>query len=858
MAAEAQIMECLDSMVRSCDLSSVSVKSVRTKLEQDLGLIAGRDYEKAPHTPCQLHIDTSCTQAWLREQLMSVAIAAHAMNNAQPAGETNAADEVHATDVAIEGASEGGAERDDESAAEQAADGACGHTPEEQDESEGVNKAPDTKEKARASKIVIKPVVPYGTVLWGKMPSFPMWPARVTRPAKVNKAVAEMFNKGEIFVRFFGSHDFAFCPKHTGDLFSNVYSNSNKNQLKEAVAEAEQEIKEPTYEEDGSDVLMSEDDDEEEEEGGEEEESSNDGASEQGEPRTAAPACDSSDEEAETKVAKAQQAKPAKVHKKPAPKKWKNAAPEEVGQSPKEASAPRKRKIAAADSSEEEEEEEEDEHEEVDDKKDVDFGAVAKEDSSEDEEADAQVTQPTGRKRRKKGSKVDGGDEAQEKKKLGKAALKAEREAAGEPKKNMNAYMFFCNEVRSSIKEANPSASVSEISKLSSEKWKSLSAEEKEPFLLMAGADKERFDSEMVTFRATHGETQKERMRKEAGKAPSKPRQPRAPGTAAGGESMKTVVSKLQASTEERKMEEIRIAKCRRKLEKLNAERVRMKEAGEPEEQLQQIDVMEQKLNQDCEAHLARLAELKAAVKMLVSKVDELEGQQLERKRKRDVCFFKISTYEAKMQGKLEIPGDVAAKDQGKKMKAAQQPELPVNLGSSRSVQQDVSAAPSHEKRAKEETRKPVREPYDEVEGGRHAEESQVAPPTKKPDVEGGEKKKKRKLAADSDEEQPDADGVTDSATADDSTAVHEERLLAEILQSKRQLEDALAAEGGVDDQAAARALTDLEKMNMTISLLAQSGVGKTLTKLRKSSSSLAGRAKALYEKWKALASMAS
>lgn len=210
------------------------------------------------------------------------------------------------------------------------------------------------------------------------------------------------------------------------------------------------------------------------------------------------------------------------------------------------------------------------------------------------------------------------------------------------------------------------------------------------------------------------------------------------------------------------------------------------------------------------------------------------------------------------MQGKLEIPGDVAAKDQGKKMKAAQQPELPVNLGSSRSVQQDVSAAPSHEKRAKEETRKPVREPYDEVEGGRHAEESQVAPPTKKPDVEGGEKKKKRKLAADSDEEQPDADGVTDSATADDSTAVHEERLLAEILQSKRQLEDALAAEGGVDDQAAARALTDLEKMNMTISLLAQSGVGKTLTKLRKSSSSLAGRAKALYEKWKALASMAS
>ena len=70
----------------------------------------------------------------------------------------------------------------------------------------------------------------------------------------------------------------------------------------------------------------------------------------------------------------------------------------------------------------------------------------------------------------------------------------------------------------------------------------------------------------------------------------------------------------------------------------------------------------------------------------------------------------------------------------------------------------------------------------------------------------------------------------------------------------KRVLEEALAREDGVDEEAAGRALEALEEMKMTFDLLAKSGIGKAITKLRKSQSSLAARAKAIYEQWKALA----
>ena len=59
-----------------------------------------------------------------------------------------------------------------------------------------------------------QPVVPdspgLGTVLWAKLPTYPFWPAMVVHPNKRQRA-ASGSGAGMVFVKFFGTHDFAFC-----------------------------------------------------------------------------------------------------------------------------------------------------------------------------------------------------------------------------------------------------------------------------------------------------------------------------------------------------------------------------------------------------------------------------------------------------------------------------------------------------------------------------------------------------------------------------------------------------------------------------------------------------------------------
>ena len=59
-----------------------------------------------------------------------------------------------------------------------------------------------------------QPVVPdspgLGTVLWAKLPTYPFWPAMVVHPNKRQRA-ASGSGAGMVFVRFFGTNDFAFC-----------------------------------------------------------------------------------------------------------------------------------------------------------------------------------------------------------------------------------------------------------------------------------------------------------------------------------------------------------------------------------------------------------------------------------------------------------------------------------------------------------------------------------------------------------------------------------------------------------------------------------------------------------------------
>jgi len=53
--------------------------------------------------------------------------------------------------------------------------------------------------------------------------------------------------------------------------------------------------------------------------------------------------------------------------------------------------------------------------------------------------------------------------------------------------------MFFCEAKRSELKEKNPEMKVTQLAKLLAEQWKSLSETDKQPFIVEAEKDKERY-----------------------------------------------------------------------------------------------------------------------------------------------------------------------------------------------------------------------------------------------------------------------------------------------------------------------------------------------------------------------------
>lgn len=63
--------------------------------------------------------------------------------------------------------------------------------------------------------------------------------------------------------------------------------------------------------------------------------------------------------------------------------------------------------------------------------------------------------------------------------------------------------MFFANENRDIVKAENPNITFGQVGKVLGEKWKALTAEEKEPYEAKAKADKKRYESEKELYMAT-------------------------------------------------------------------------------------------------------------------------------------------------------------------------------------------------------------------------------------------------------------------------------------------------------------------------------------------------------------------
>ncbi|KAI8095259.1 high mobility group box domain-containing protein [Thamnidium elegans] len=68
------------------------------------------------------------------------------------------------------------------------------------------------------------------------------------------------------------------------------------------------------------------------------------------------------------------------------------------------------------------------------------------------------------------------------------------------PKRGLSAYMFFSQDQRSTVKEESPDATFGQIGKLLGEKWKSMTDEQKKPYVAKAEIDKKRYESEKAAL----------------------------------------------------------------------------------------------------------------------------------------------------------------------------------------------------------------------------------------------------------------------------------------------------------------------------------------------------------------------
>lgn len=69
------------------------------------------------------------------------------------------------------------------------------------------------------------------------------------------------------------------------------------------------------------------------------------------------------------------------------------------------------------------------------------------------------------------------------------------------PKRNLSSYMFFCQANREQIKKENPNANFGQMGKLLGERWKSLTEEEKKPYIIQAEADSKRYQNEKALWK---------------------------------------------------------------------------------------------------------------------------------------------------------------------------------------------------------------------------------------------------------------------------------------------------------------------------------------------------------------------
>ncbi|KAK4769277.1 hypothetical protein SAY86_027427 [Trapa natans] len=85
----------------------------------------------------------------------------------------------------------------------------------------------------------------------------------------------------------------------------------------------------------------------------------------------------------------------------------------------------------------------------------------------------------------------------------GKKRKQKKKKDPNAPKKAMSGYMFFLQNEREKMKKSNPGVSFADASREIADKWRGMSAEEKEPYEAKARADKKRYRDELSDYKNT-------------------------------------------------------------------------------------------------------------------------------------------------------------------------------------------------------------------------------------------------------------------------------------------------------------------------------------------------------------------
>ncbi|PRP86617.1 structure specific recognition protein 1 [Planoprotostelium fungivorum] len=101
------------------------------------------------------------------------------------------------------------------------------------------------------------------------------------------------------------------------------------------------------------------------------------------------------------------------------------------------------------------------------------------------------------------------------------------------PKRAMSSFMFFANEKRPEVREANPGMKITDVGKRLGELWKETSAEERKKYELMSSRDSERYQEELKSYvpppeedNSDSDSSSGKKRRKRVKKDPNQPKRP--------------------------------------------------------------------------------------------------------------------------------------------------------------------------------------------------------------------------------------------------------------------------------------------------------------------------------------------